>query len=123
MPSPHISLPLNINLKTKRPDLLTGLGDEIANPAQGIPKIVIIHRLSDLSEVGNGDGHVVVAGQYVFVSEVAVGDEVVASSVESDFEDEREGEAQALEHVSGWEFGAEVVEEEGCWGSFDGVGD
>lgn len=122
MPGAYITLPIDINLITKRRDLLTGLGEEIANPAQGIPQVVIVHRLPDLSEVGNSDGYVVITGQDVFVGEVAVGDEFAASSVESEFEDEGEGEAQALDHVSGWDAGAEMVEEEGCWGSLDGVG-
>lgn len=48
------------------------------------------------------------------MGEEAVGDVVSAFSVEGFGEDDGEGEAEALEHVVGWDGGAEGVKEEGC---------
>ena len=41
-------------------------------------------------------------------------DELFAFSVEGFFKDDGEGDAEALEQVAGWDFGAEGVEEEAC---------
>lgn len=51
-----------------------------------------------------------------------VGNLVSAFSVEGHSEDDGEGEAEALEHVRGWDGGAEAVEKEGCRRAFDMVG-
>ena len=123
MPSPHITHPLDIDLITKRRDLSRTVGDKIAHPAEDIPQDVVGDRFPELSEVGDDDGHFVAVGHDVFVGEVAIFDEVVTFPAEGDFEDDGEGEAQAFEHVIGWDSGAEVVEGEGCRGSFDRVGD
>lgn len=57
------------------------------------------------------------------MEEEAVLDEFLASVREGEFEDDAEGEAEALEHVGGGDWVAEGVEEEGGGGAFDGVGD
>ncbi len=122
MPSPHIPPLIHIDLKTKRRNLLFRLRHEIPNPAEHIPQIVIRHRLAALSKISHIDRDVVSVGHDVRVAEEAVGDEISAFAVESDCEDEGEGKAEALEQGSGWEFAAEVVEEEGCGGAGDAVG-
>lgn len=76
-----------------------------------------------MSEVGDDDGELVVVGQDVGVGEEAVFDEGVAFAGEGHFEDDGEGEGEALEEVGGWDGGAEGVEEEGGWGVGDVVGD
>lgn len=54
--------------------------------------------------------------------EEAVFDELPASAVEGEGDDDAEGDGDALEHVGGGDWVAKGVEEEGGGGAFDGVG-
>ena len=123
MPSPHIPDLIHIDLKSKRRNPLSRLREEIPNSAEHIPQIVISHRLAALSEIGHIDRDVVSFGHDVRVAEEAVANEISASAIENDCEDEAEGEAEGLEQERGWEFDAEAVEEEGHGGAIDAIGD
>lgn len=123
MPSPHIPLPIDIDLVTQRRDLGLRLRQERPNPSQRVPQLEIIHRPARFSKVRHDDGDLVVVGQDMFVDEEAVLDEVSAFSVEGHSEDCGEGDAEALEQGGGWDSGPKGVEVEGCWGAWDVVGD
>lgn len=114
MPSPHIPLTIDIDLISQRADLLIRLRHELPNPSQHISQIIISHRPARFSKVGYDNGHLVVVGQDVRVGEETARDELFAFSVEGFFKDDGEGDAEALEQVAGWDFGAEGVEEEAC---------